>query len=114
MSPRPKQETSRQRKRVEVRFGLDKPQHIGYSGNLSTAGLMVRTTKVFPPGTVLAMELKLSEGIYALEGMVIWARSGDVQWLQSGRIGMGVMFVNPPEELLDALRARGVPASRGA
>lgn len=114
MSPRPKQETARQRKRVEVRFGLDKPQHVGFSGNLSTAGLMVRTTRVFPPGTVLAMELKLPGGIYRLEGVVIWARAGSVQWLQTGRIGMGVMFVNPPEDLLDALRAHGAPAARGS
>ena len=113
MSPRPKQETSRPRKRVEVRFGPDKPQYVGFSGNLSTAGLMIRTTKVFPPGTVLAMELKLPAGIDRLEGVVIWARSGDVQWLQFGRIGMGVMFVNPPEDLLDAVRSHGVPAAQG-
>ena len=110
---RPKQESARLRKRVEVRFGVGETQYVGFSGNLSTAGMMLRTTRVYPPGTVLAIELTYAENRYRLEATVIWARAGSVQWIHSGRVGMGLMFVNPPPEFLEALRSRGPIAGPG-
>jgi len=109
MAQRPKQGDKRLRKRIEIRFGQGEPMHPGFSGNISTAGLMVRTTRVFPPGTILALDLKFPEAAFRLEAVVMWARHGKLEWLHTGRVGMGLMFVNPPPELVELLRAHGVP-----
>ena len=81
-----------------------------YVGNISTAGIMVRTTRVFPPGTILALHLKFPEAAFTLGAVVMWARQGNVEWLQTGRVGMGLMFVDPPPELIALLRERGAPS----
>jgi hypothetical protein len=101
---RGKQQSRRARKRVEVRYGLEVPSYIGYSGNLSKSGVMVRAVRVFPPGSVLNLELKLPDGASVrARGQVVWAREGPPQWVMTGRIGMGITFIEPPQELLDQL-----------
>ena len=101
--PRPTQGAQRVRRRIEVRYGPAGPRFIGYSGNLSRTGLMVRTTRVFRPGTVLSIELKPAGRSIPLRGRVMWARKGSVQWLGTGRIGMGVHLIDPPDGFLDLL-----------
>lgn len=95
-----KQQNRRAHKRLEVRYGLDEPTHIGYSGNLSKTGIMLRAVKVFAPGSVLNLDLKLPGGSVRARGEVVWAREGPPQWIMTGRIGMGITFIDPPPELL--------------
>jgi Tfp pilus assembly protein PilZ len=103
--PRPKQTTSRYRRRIEVRITAPgQVPHIGYSGNISMAGVMVRTPRVHPPGTILAIELRFPDESIRLTGKVVWAREGSLQWLASGRIGMGIKFIDPPADLAELLR----------
>jgi hypothetical protein len=71
---------------------------------------MIRTTRVYPPGTILALQLKFPEATFRLEAVVMWARQGNVQWLQTGKVGMGLMFVNPPPEMIELLQARSTPS----
>ena len=101
---RPQQGSKRLRKRVEVLYGKDRPRFIGYSRNVSRAGIMVGSTRVYAPGTVLQLQVKLPSGTFRLQGVVIWAREGSVQWLASGRIGMGIVLIRPPEGFLDTLQ----------
>jgi len=103
--PRPKQTTSRYRRRIEVHITAPgQAPHIGYSGNISMAGIMVRTPRVHPPGTILGLDLRFPSGTIQLTGKVVWAREGSLQWLASGRIGMGIKFIDPPAELAGRLR----------
>jgi PilZ domain-containing protein len=104
---RQRQAIKRARKRVEVRYGPEEPRYIGYSGNVSRTGIMVRATRVFAPGTVLHLEVKFPSGTYRVRGEVVWARAGSVQWLASGRVGMGINFIEPPEEFLNAVPRPG-------
>ena len=100
MSPRPKQASPRYRRRVEVRYsagGL--AERIGYSGNISLSGMMLRTPVVLPPGTCLTLDIHFPTEVLRLEGRVMWAREGPLTLLSTGRIGMGIRFVDPPEEL---------------
>jgi hypothetical protein len=99
----------RSRKRLTVRFGHDQARNIGYSGNVSSAGMMIRATRVYPPGTVLHVEIELPQRVLRLKGRVAWARAGEAQWLPTGRVGMGVKFIDPPEELMDLLNPIGLP-----
>lgn len=106
MSPRPHQARARHRRRVEVRYEANgQPQQIGFSGNISTSGMMLRTPRVHPPGTLLTLEVRFPQRTIVLGGRVMWARTGPLSWLSTGRIGMGIRFVEPPDDLADLLRS---------
>ncbi len=89
----------RTRRRIEVHYGPDEPRQIGYSGNLSRTGMMVRAIRVYAPGTEIVLDLKFRTRTVRLRGNVVWARQGSVQWLHTGRVGMGVRFIDPPDDL---------------
>ncbi len=91
----------RSRRRLTIRYGPGEARHIGYSGNISRTGMMIRTIRVFEPGTVLTIEMDLSGRKLQLSGQVIWARIGEVRWLPTGKIGMGIRFVQPPDDLME-------------
>lgn len=98
---------NRLRRRLEIRYGPEEPKDIGFSGNISRSGIMIRTTRVHPPGTILHIEIKHPSGTFRVRGQVRWARQGGVQWLSTGKVGMGVKFIDPPQELLDAVGGHG-------
>jgi len=98
--PRPQQMNRRARRRLEVRFGPEGPTYLGYSRNLSRTGMMIGSLKVFAPGTVLDLRLTLGDHTVALKALVVWAREGPVQWMNHGRVGMGIRFLGtPPDEM---------------
>jgi hypothetical protein len=103
--PKQKQLSQRFRRRVVVHFGPEEPRYIGYSRNVSRTGMMVGAVKVFDPGTVLQIELDLPGGPLRTTGVVVWAREGPVQWLATGRIGMGITFLAPSDDLMVTVRA---------
>lgn len=106
MSPRAKAKEARLRRRLEVRFSDGRgPSLMGYSGNLSQHGMMIRTMRVFPPGTRLALELRFPDQAIRVDGEVVWAREGPLTLLSTGRIGMGIKFDEAPQELIDRLAA---------
>ena len=99
----------RSRKRLTVRFGVDQPEHIGYSANFSSSGMMIRTGRVFAPGTRLHVEVGNLPRALRLQGVVIWARSGDPRWIATGRVGMGLKFIDPPDNLMDVISPIALP-----
>ncbi len=101
--PKAKQRSRRARRRVQVRYGVGETRFIGYSGNVSRTGVMVRAARVFPPGTVLDIELKFPDHTFHMRGKVMWAREGSYQWVLAGRVGMGINFIDPPGDLLRLL-----------
>ena len=104
-----RQRSTRAHRRVEVRYGPDQPQFIGYSGNVSRSGIMVRAIRVFAPGTLLNLELKFPDGTFRVRGEVVWARQGPVQFLSTGRVGMGINFLQPSAEFLGYLERVSAP-----
>jgi PilZ domain-containing protein len=93
----------RSRRRLTVHFGAGNTKHMGYSGNVSPTGMMIRTTRVFEPGTILTLEVEHLTRRIHLEGRVIWARVGELRWLPTGKIGMGIRFIDAPEDLMEIL-----------
>ena len=113
MSPRMDQKVQRYRRRVEVHYQEDgHPARIGYSGNISNAGMMLRTPRVLPPGTLLTLEVRFPQRTIVLTGRVVWAREGPLSLLSTGRIGMGIKFVEPPADLDDLLHAASAVRDR--
>jgi hypothetical protein len=104
---RKQQASRRARRRIQVRYGPEGPRFIGYSRNISRTGMMVAAIRVFAPGTILDLEVKLPAGTFRLKGEVKWAREGSLQWLSTGRVGMGLTFIDPPPEFLDTIRSSG-------
>ena len=102
-----KQLNRRARRRFEVHYGVGDKRYLGYSRNLSSTGLMIGTMRVFPPGTLIDLEVKVSGSTYQLRGEVVWAREGPVAFVATGRVGMGVRFLAPPETFVAAVR--GMP-----
>ena len=106
---------ARMRRRVEVHYveaaagAKDKRPRIGFSGNLSMRGMMIRTARVLPPGALLTITLKLPQRSLTLTGRVIWARQGPAEWVMTGRVGMGIRFVDPPPELEEILKSAAAP-----
>jgi hypothetical protein len=115
--PSRRQEHARKHRRIEVRFvpegggALNRHAQIGYTGNLSLTGMMIRTPRVLPPGTVLSIELRCPERTLTVTGRVIWARQGPMEWVSTGRVGMGVTFVDPPPELAEIIEGRKVASA---
>ena len=104
---RPRQASPRYRRRVEVRYIADGiAERIGYSGNISLSGMMLRTPKALPPGTIVALQIHFPSQVLELEGRVMWAREGPLTLLSTGRIGMGIRFIDPPEDLAAVLTAK--------
>ena len=99
----------RSRRRLTIRFGPDRPEHIGYSANISSSGIMIRTGRVFAPGTRLHLEVEVVPRALRLQGIVIWARAGDPRWIASGRVGMGLKFIDPPNNLMDLVSPIALP-----
>ncbi len=85
----------RSRKRLQVRFGTEKPEHLGYTEDISPQGLFIQTAKVMKPGTRLQVRLTTREGRQILiEGHVRWAKGAPPQFLGKLRTGMGVMITS--------------------
>jgi hypothetical protein len=95
----------RYRRRLEVHYAAQgHVAQIGFSGNISNTGMMIRTPNVLAPGTIVDLELRVPQGTIALSGRVVWARTGPMSWLATGRIGMGIRFIDPPADLVSRLR----------
>jgi hypothetical protein len=104
VSPRGNQQEARFRRRLEVRYSDGtNPPSMGFSGNVSAQGMMIRTPRVYAPGTLLDLELRFAGGTVKLRGRVAWAREGPMVWISSGRIGMGIRFIDPPENLAEMI-----------
>ena len=90
---------------LPVRFGLNRPNVVGSTGNISRAGLFVATPRPLAEGAFAGMLLELEHCKVPLRGSVIWQRL----LRQPGRdAGMGLELLDPPRiylRYLDALAA---------
>ena len=77
---------------VEVRFEDDTTRSVvAHAGNISLTGVFIRTQKPRPAGTLLQLELKLSDDfLFEAVGEVIWSRPKDES--EERPAGMGVLF----------------------
>ena len=91
----------RSRRRLMVRYGVNGPEKTGFTGNVSETGLYLRTNAVFAPGSMLQVEIAFPERNWVLWGRVVWAKKVPPQLAHVLDCGMGVCFVDPPEDWHD-------------
>jgi hypothetical protein len=84
----------RQRRRFPARFGIDAATLRGVVGNLSEQGLYLTASRVFPPGTVLTIEILADDAPCRLAGVVRWARQLPPTVAQVLPSGMGIRLTS--------------------
>jgi hypothetical protein len=88
-----------------VKFGPEGPDRTAFTGNLSENGILLKTNHVFPPGTVLQLEVKREEGDLPMVGRVVWVKKVPVRLAQVMTSSMGLYITDPGPEWSDFCKA---------
>ena len=90
-----KRNLERFRKRFTIRFGVGELQFKGFTEDISTTGLFIKTAKPPNPGSLVMVELLLDEQrSVQVEARVMWAKKYPPQLVHLVKKGgMGVRIV---------------------
>ena len=84
----------RKKKRLKVRFGVDYPRRVAFSGDISDGGLYIITGQPERPGAKLLIEINLpDEQQVIVYGRVRWAKKVPPNLIRlANKAGMGVQL----------------------
>lgn len=100
IEPKDKRAAKRKFKSIFIRFGLEAPQFKAAAIQISTQGLFISTPHpVYRPGICLNIEISTPNGTYSATAVVRHAKNLPCRSIQYERSGMGVKFLNPPQEV---------------
>jgi len=88
-----KRRAGRDRRRVQVRYGLEQARHLGYTTDFCEKGLYLQANQLFPPETILQLEVSLPEGSKAIRGVVRWVKEVPFELRRVLRGGMGIEVI---------------------
>ena len=82
-------------KRLRVRYGLEKPVKLAFTEDISTTGIFIRTHDVINPGSVILVEIYLSDDTKIMfKGRVMWEKKLPPALVgQAKKAGMGIKIV---------------------
>lgn len=100
-----KRDNNRTKRRIKVRFGVNRPEKTAFTMNLSETGLFIKTNHVHPPGTTIQVELAFPEKTWTLWARVVWAKKVPPRLAHALECGMGLCFVDPTPEWLEFFAA---------
>lgn len=80
------------RKRLRLTIAAEPGSIRAYTGDLSSGGLFIVTTKVLPPGTRVRLKVQTEEGPALGIGVVKWAKRVPAQLIRDSKGGMGIEF----------------------
>lgn len=86
----------RRLKRLSLMFGPDKPAHLGFTIDISDTGIFLKAVKVYPPGTILNVEISIPDdgGVAEFQGQVMWAKAVPANLIHIvKKAGMGVRII---------------------
>lgn len=86
----------RKKKRFKVRFGVDYPKRVAFTGDASAGGLYIITGQPERPGSKLLIELSLPDDQQVIAyGRVRWAKKVPPNLIRvANKAGMGVQLTN--------------------
>jgi len=99
-----KRELGRAKRRVMVRYGLEKPDRTGFTKNVSETGLYIKTNNVLKPGLTIQIELHLPDRKFSMWARVVWAKKVPPQLAHVLECGMGICFIDPSPEWVEYFR----------
>ncbi|MBN1958630.1 MAG: PilZ domain-containing protein [Desulfuromonadales bacterium] len=84
----------RKKKRFKVRFGIDYPKRVAFTGDASMGGLYIITGQPERPGSKLLIELNLPDDQQVIAyGRVRWAKKVPPNLIRvANKAGMGIEF----------------------
>ncbi len=87
-------------KRLSVRFGENGLDRVGFTDDLTSASLFIKTNAVFPPGTSLWIQVTLPDKkTVDMIGKVVWAKKVPPNLMQHvKKCGMGVQLTHFPKD----------------
>jgi hypothetical protein len=88
----------RRKRRLMMRFGVERLDGTAFSMDVSEAGAFMRTNSVLRPGTTLQVEIVFPERTIRLWAKVVWAKRVPVSLAHVLPCGMGVRFIDPGED----------------
>jgi len=82
-------------RRLKVRYGLDQPSKLAFTEDICATGIFIRTYDVIKPGSIINVEIYLSEDRkILLKGCVKWVKKlPPVMVGQAKKAGMGVKIL---------------------
>jgi hypothetical protein len=83
----------RQRKRIPLRFGVEAPNKIAFTDDITREGLFIRSALAVVPGTRLKVELTTPEGNILLDAEVRWAKRIPPHMVNKLKGGMGLRIL---------------------
>jgi len=102
----------RAKKRFQVRFGPGDLAHSGYTQDVSESGLYLQASIIYPPNTILVLQIEYAEGPVTVRGVVRWSKDLPPAFKRSLRCGMGVEFVEGVPKRPEAASAAAIPAPK--
>lgn len=90
-----KREISRHKKRLSIRFGIDEPNRVGFTEDISISGMFIKTPNTVPPNSKIkiAFELPVDQKV-VVEARVMWAKKVPQNMFHLvKKSGMGVRFL---------------------
>ena len=101
-----KRTTDRHKKRMPVRFGVKSTESFGFTGDISGTGIFIKSSKIYPPGSDLKMEITLPDDrVIKMTGRVVWAKRVPPNLIRFiAKSGMGVFLHEVPDEYYIILR----------
>lgn len=95
-----KRKHKRLHKRLFAKFGHAQPEKVGYTEDISSEGLFIKTNAVLSSGTELVIQLTLSDNrVIQLKGRVQWTKYVPPALLRHvKKTGIGVHLDCPPED----------------
>lgn len=84
----------RRKKRLKVRFGVDSPKRVAFTGDASTSGLYIITGQPVRPGTKLLIAISLpDEQQVIVYGRVRWTKKVPPNLIRfANKAGMGIQL----------------------
>jgi len=85
----------RLRKRLQLKFGIDMPNQVAFTEDISLQGICIKTAMVRVPGSRLKIDLMMPDGnVTRLAGVVMWAKKVPPRMLHLvKKCGMGVKII---------------------
>jgi Tfp pilus assembly protein PilZ len=102
-----KRKIKRLRKRLSVRFGIQSPDRVAFTEDISHHGLLIKTANVAPPGSTILVEVNLNEtSSITLEARVMWAKkvpANMIRLVNKGGMGLRILKITEGEESFASL-----------
>ena len=80
----------RHRKRISLRFGIDKVEKFGFTDDLNHDGLFIRSAITVKPGGTIIVAIEHPQGMISLTGEVKWVKRVPSNVIHKLKGGMGV------------------------